>query len=209
MKAIAIIPARLASTRLPRKVLREIAGVPMVGRVYAAASAARGLAEVLVATDSDEVFSLCRDRGWNACMTSRTHRSGTERVHEVAQAMPADVYINVQGDEPLARPEHITALLSLMARSEVQVGTLKTRAGDKDVYNPNAVKVVTDSSGRALYFSRAAIPPTVTAPAACITGSTSAFTPTARQPWTGSWLCPSRRWRPRSGWSSCDSWRMA
>jgi 3-deoxy-manno-octulosonate cytidylyltransferase (CMP-KDO synthetase) len=72
--------------------------------------------------------------------------------------MPADVYINVQGDEPLARPEHITALLSLMARSEVQVGTLKTRAGDKDVYNPNAVKVVTDSSGRALYFSRAAIP---------------------------------------------------
>jgi 3-deoxy-manno-octulosonate cytidylyltransferase (CMP-KDO synthetase) len=158
MKAIAIIPARLASTRLPRKVLREVAGVPMVGRVYAAARAANGLADVLIATDSDEVFSLCRERGWNACMTSVRHRSGTERVHEVAQAMAADVYINVQGDEPLARPEHLTALLALMARPEVQVGTLKTRAGDKDVFNPNAVKVVTDVSGRALYFSRAAIP---------------------------------------------------
>jgi len=158
MKAIAIIPARLASTRLPRKVLRDIAGVPMVGRVYAAARAANGLADVLIATDSDEVFALCRERGWNACMTSSRHRSGTERVHEVAQAMSADVYINVQGDEPLARPEHLTALLALMARPEVQVGTLKTRAGDKDVFNPNAVKVVTDVSGRALYFSRAAIP---------------------------------------------------
>src|SRR5687767_5689256 len=158
MKSIAIIPARLASTRLPRKVLREIAGVPMVGRVYAAARAAQGLADVLIATDSDEVFALCRERGWNACMTSRAHRSGTERVHEVARAMPADVYINVQGDEPLARPEHITALLELMSRSEVQVGTLKTRAGDKDIYSLSAVKVVTDSSGRALYFSRAPIP---------------------------------------------------
>jgi 3-deoxy-manno-octulosonate cytidylyltransferase (CMP-KDO synthetase) len=158
MRSIAIIPARLASTRLPRKVLRQIAGVPMVGRVYAAARAAQGLADVLIATDSDEVFALCRERGWNACMTSRTHRSGTERVQEVARAMPADVYINVQGDEPLARPEHITALLELMSRSEVEVGTLKTRAGDKDIYSLSAVKVVTDTSGRALYFSRAPIP---------------------------------------------------
>ena len=158
MRAIAVIPARLASTRLSRKVLREIAGVPMVGRVYAAVRAAKGLADVLIATDSDEVFSLCRDRGWNACMTSPAHRSGTERVHEVARAIAADVYINVQGDEPLARPEHISALLKMMSRPEVEVGTLKTRAGDKDIYSLSAVKVVTDYSGRALYFSRAAIP---------------------------------------------------
>ena len=158
MKAIAIIPARLESTRLPRKVLREIAGRTMLAHVYEAARASPLLAEVLVATDSEEVFDLCFAKGWSARMTSSAQRSGTERVHEVAGAVFADVYVNVQGDEPLARPEHIAALLAPFADPAVQVTTLKTSAAAADVQNPNAVKVVTDASGRALYFSRAAIP---------------------------------------------------
>ena len=158
MKAVAIIPARLASTRLPRKVLREVAGQPMLARVHEAARQAAGLERVIVATDSEEVMSVCRERGYEARMTSATHRSGTERVHEVAQAVEAEVYVNIQGDEPLARPEHLTVLLGLMRDPAVQVGTLKTPMAAADIGNPNAVKVVTDLSGRALYFSRATIP---------------------------------------------------
>ena len=158
MKAIAIIPARLESTRLPRKVLREIAGKPMLAHVYEAARASALLAEVVVATDSEEVFNLCFERGWSARMTSSAHRSGTERVQEVAASLAADVYLNVQGDEPLARPEHIAALLAPFADPAVQVATLKTPCSPADVNNPNAVKVVADAAGRALYFSRAAIP---------------------------------------------------
>lgn len=158
MRAIAIIPARLASTRLARKPLREIAGKPMIQRVYEAARAASGLAEVIIATDATEIFDLAQRNGWNARMTSPEHRSGTDRVHEVAQGVAADVYINVQGDEPLARPEHLTALLQLMNNAKVQVGTLKTPCPEADVANPNAVKVVTDAQGRSLYFSRATIP---------------------------------------------------
>lgn len=158
MKAVAIIPARLESTRLPRKVLRELAGQPMLARVYEAVRQAAGLAEVLVATDSEEVAALAHERGWSVRMTSSAHRSGTERVHEVAATMSADVYLNVQGDEPLARPEHIAALLAPFADPAVQVATLKTPCSAADISNPNAVKVVTDLAGRALYFSRAAIP---------------------------------------------------
>lgn len=158
MKAVAIIPARLESTRLPRKVLREIAGRPMLEHVYEAVRRAEGLAEVLVATDSDEVAALGYERGWSVRMTSPAHRSGTERVHEVAASLAADVYLNVQGDEPLVRPEHINALLEPFLNSAVQVATLKTHCSAADVSNPNVVKVVTDLSGHALYFSRAAIP---------------------------------------------------
>lgn len=158
MKAIAIIPARIASTRLPRKILREIDGRTMLDRVYSAAKAAPMLADVIVATDSEEILNVCRLHGWTARMTSDQHRSGTDRVHEVAQAVDADVYVNVQGDEPLARPEHLTSLLELMRDKSVQVGTLKTPCAAEDVNNPNAVKVVTDKDGRALYFSRATIP---------------------------------------------------
>ncbi len=157
MKMLAVVPARLASTRLPRKVLRPIAGEPMLARVYAAVRAA-GI-EVVVATDSDEILALCRERGLAARMTSSRHRSGTERVHEIAQTMAASIYLNVQGDEPLARPEHIAQLSELMLRrTEAPVGTLKTPCPECDLANPNAVKVVTDAEGRALYFSRATIP---------------------------------------------------
>jgi 3-deoxy-manno-octulosonate cytidylyltransferase (CMP-KDO synthetase) len=158
MKAIAVIPARLASTRLPRKMLREIADKPLIGVVYEAVRSSPLLAEVLIATDSEEILQVCRDHGWNAQMTAPTHRSGTERVHEVSGRTPADVYINVQGDEPLTRPEHIATLLQVMGNSAAQVGTLMTPAAEADIPNPNAVKVVTDLNGRALYFSRATIP---------------------------------------------------
>jgi 3-deoxy-manno-octulosonate cytidylyltransferase (CMP-KDO synthetase) len=158
MKAIAVIPARLASTRLPRKMLREIAGKPLLGVVYEAVRTSPLLAEVIVATDSPEILDVCRDHGWQARMTSTAHRSGTERVHEVSNLVSADVYINVQGDEPLTRAEHIATLLDVMKNPEVQVGTLMTSAAEVDIPNPNAVKLVVDRNGRALYFSRATIP---------------------------------------------------
>jgi 3-deoxy-manno-octulosonate cytidylyltransferase (CMP-KDO synthetase) len=158
MRVIAVIPARLASTRLPRKVLREIAGRPMLAHVYEAARTCYELQDVIVATDSEEIAEVCCHNGWHCRQTSPAHRSGTERVHEVAQAVEADVYVNVQGDEPLVRGEHLGVLLELMERSGVEVGTLKTPCSAEDVNNPNAVKVVTASDGGALYFSRAAIP---------------------------------------------------
>jgi 3-deoxy-manno-octulosonate cytidylyltransferase (CMP-KDO synthetase) len=158
MRAIAVIPARLASTRLPRKILREIAGRPMLAWVHDAVRAAAGLDDVIVATDADEIMALCEKNGWHARMTSPNHRSGTERVHEVAGAVAADVYLNVQGDEPLAHPEQIATLLGVMRDPKVQVGTIMTPASAEDIPNPNAAKVVADASGRALYFSRATIP---------------------------------------------------
>lgn len=158
MKAIAIIPARLASTRLPRKVLQPIAGKPMVGHVYEAARRSPLLQEVIIATDSEEVMKVARAHQWQAQMTSSEHRSGTDRVYEVAQRIRADIYVNVQGDEPLARPEHFEALLKPMERSEVMVSTVKTPCPMHDLSNPHSVKVVTDKNGRALYFSRCTIP---------------------------------------------------
>jgi 3-deoxy-manno-octulosonate cytidylyltransferase (CMP-KDO synthetase) len=158
MKAIAVIPARLASTRLPRKMLREIAGRPLVGVVYEAVRSSPVLADVVIATDSEEILTVCRQNRWNVQMTSSLHRSGTERVHEIAGRVSADVYINVQGDEPLVRSEQLASLLQVMENPAAQVGTLMTPAADIDIPNPNAVKVVVDHAGRALYFSRATIP---------------------------------------------------
>ena len=158
MKVIAVIPARLASTRLPRKMLIEIAGKPLIGLVYEAVKACSLLSNVIVATDSEEIMAVCRSHGWKAQMTLPTHRSGTERVHEVSTRESADVYINVQGDEPLVRAEQLHTLIQLMEKPENQVGTLMTPAAAVDIPNPSAVKVVVDRDGRALYFSRATIP---------------------------------------------------
>lgn len=158
MNAIAVIPARLASTRLPRKMLREIAGKPLIGLVYEAVRSSPLLADVIVATDSEEIMVACQNNNWKSQITSPRHRSGTERVHEISTRESADVYINVQGDEPLVCPEQIASLLKLMNDPAAQVGTLMTPADAIDVPNPNAIKVVTDHTGRALYFSRATIP---------------------------------------------------
>ena len=158
MKTIAVIPARLASTRLPRKMLRQIAGQTLLGRVYEGVRSSPLLNDVIVATDSEEIMQVCRQHGWNARMTSLAHRSGTERVREISDSVAADVYLNIQGDEPLTRADHITTLLLLMKDPDIRVGTLKTPASSEDINNPNAVKVVTDAAGKALYFSRATIP---------------------------------------------------
>jgi len=158
MKVIAVIPARLASTRLPRKMLREIAGVPLLARVYEGVQRCSAVEQVIVATDSDEIMRFCEQHGFAARMTSAAHRSGTERVHEVSTSIAADVYLNIQGDEPLTKPEHLKRLIEVMGGTGVEVGTLKTVAAELDIENPSAVKVVTDAAGRALYFSRATIP---------------------------------------------------
>jgi 3-deoxy-manno-octulosonate cytidylyltransferase (CMP-KDO synthetase) len=162
MKAIAIIPARIASTRLPRKILREIAGQTMLQRVYEAAKGCRLLSDVIVATDSPEIMDVCQKHGWRAELTSDKHKSGTDRVHEVATKFAekdsVDVFVNVQGDEPLARPEHIDALLAPMKDAAVMVSTVMTPCPLEDIANPNAVKIVVNKHGRALYFSRSTIP---------------------------------------------------
>jgi 3-deoxy-manno-octulosonate cytidylyltransferase (CMP-KDO synthetase) len=158
MRAIAVIPARLASTRMPRKMLREIGGRPLIGHVYEAVRSSPQLDDVIVATDSDEIIAVCRSNGWKVQLTSPAHRSGTERVHEISRSVESDIYVNVQGDEPLTRSEHIAALIEVMRDPTVRVGTLMTPAALVDIDNPSAVKVVTDSAGWALYFSRATIP---------------------------------------------------
>jgi 3-deoxy-manno-octulosonate cytidylyltransferase (CMP-KDO synthetase) len=157
-RIVGVIPARLASTRLPRKVLREVAGRPLLAWVYAAAMRCPQFAEVVIAADSDEVETLCQANRWPCVMTSPHLPSGTDRLHAVSHQVPADIYVNVQGDEPLLRPEHITAILAPFAKPHVDVTTLKVRCTPENITNPNAVKVVTAADGRALYFSRATIP---------------------------------------------------
>jgi 3-deoxy-manno-octulosonate cytidylyltransferase (CMP-KDO synthetase) len=157
-RIVAVIPARLASTRLPGKVLRLIAGVPMLGWVYRAALACPQLDQVLIATDSSEVVEYADSQGWPSIMTSAELASGTDRVHAVAKMVDADIYVNIQGDEPMLRREHIDALLRPFAVTGAEVSTLSTPCSPQEIGDPNAVKVVTAMDGRALYFSRATIP---------------------------------------------------
>jgi len=130
----------------------------MLAWVYDAARACSQLDAVLIATDSEEVATLCHYHAWPFVMTSPDLPSGSDRVHAVAQNYPADIYVNIQGDEPLLRPEHIAALLRPFTQPQVDVTTLKVLCTQENIANPNAVKVVTAADGRALYFSRATIP---------------------------------------------------
>jgi 3-deoxy-manno-octulosonate cytidylyltransferase (CMP-KDO synthetase) len=157
-KILGVIPARLASTRLSRKVLREIAGKPMVEWVWRAAVASGQMDEVVVATDSAEVEAACHERGIPVAMTSPECASGSDRVYEVSRQIQAEIYVNIQGDEPLLTPEHFAPMLALFVRPEVQVSTISVPCPIDDIANPNAVKVVTAADGRALYFSRSTIP---------------------------------------------------
>jgi len=156
---LGVIPARLSSTRLPRKVLREIAGLPMVVHVFNRARACALLTDVLVATDSDEVVEVCHAHHVPAVMTSAAHPSGTDRLWEVSRARVADVYVNIQGDEPLVTCGHIETLVRpFLSEAEVQVTTLKIRATPAEAVSPTVNKVVTNAHGDALYFSKHAIP---------------------------------------------------
>ncbi|MDR3592305.1 MAG: 3-deoxy-manno-octulosonate cytidylyltransferase [Negativicutes bacterium] len=161
MKVLCVIPARFSSSRLPGKPLADIAGKPMIQRVYEQARLARRPDEVLVATDHELVFKTVEGFGGKAVMTSPDHPTGTDRLAEVAGLYPdVDVIINVQGDEPLIAPEVIDSLAGVFdgAAPELVMATLMTEALEEEHHNPAAVKVVTDAAGYALYFSRSLIP---------------------------------------------------
>ena len=157
-----VIPARYGSTRLPGKPLLTIAGKPMIIHVCEKAQAA-GADSVVVATDDDRIFQAVMDRGFNAIMTSAAHQSGTERIAEVAEQLAWDakaIIVNLQGDEPLIPAELIREVaVTLAAQEYASIATLASEIDDwSEIFNPNAVKVVTNQAGYAMYFSRAPIP---------------------------------------------------
>ncbi len=155
-----IIPARLASTRLPNKPLADLGGKPMVVRVAERARES-GASRIIVATDAPSILAACEAHGIEACMTRADHPSGTDRIAEVAQKLglaPGEVVVNLQGDEPLIDPSLLAACAALVQEG-VPMATVAHPIHDvADVFNPNVVKVVLDKAGRALYFSRATIP---------------------------------------------------
>lgn len=159
LTVLGVIPARLQSQRLPRKVLRDIGGRPLVVRTYDAAKRSTHLTDLLIATDSEEVAAVCSAHGVPAVVTSPDHASGTDRVWEVAQHRDADVYVNIQGDEPLITPGHIERLVTpFLTEVETQVTTLCIRATEAELPNPAVNKVVIGADGYALYFSKYPIP---------------------------------------------------
>lgn len=160
MSFVVIIPARLASTRLPNKPLADLGGKPMVVRVAERARSA-GAARIIVATDHADIAAACAAHGIEACMTRADHPSGTDRIAEVAHTLglaPDAVVVNLQGDEPLIDPALLAACAARIA-PDVPMATCAHPLTDAaDAFNPNVVKVVLDKQGRALYFSRATIP---------------------------------------------------
>ena len=158
-RAAAIIPARYESTRFPGKPLALILGRPMIQRVYEGVREARLVDRVIVATDDERIRDAARSFGAEARLTSRTHRSGTERAAEVSQTIDNNIIINIQGDEPLVTGELVDSLVSALQDEAVRMASLMARVYDFDLMsNPNINKVVTDRDGFALYFSRAPIP---------------------------------------------------
>lgn len=162
MSFYVVIPARYASTRLPAKPLREIAGKPMIRHVYERACESEA-ADVIIATDDERIADVAAAFGARVCMTSKDHPSGTDRLQEVASQLGLasdDIIVNVQGDEPLIPPQVINQVAANLAASQgASVATLSEPIHSRsDFENPNIVKVVADRNGKALYFSRAPIP---------------------------------------------------
>jgi 3-deoxy-manno-octulosonate cytidylyltransferase (CMP-KDO synthetase) len=163
MKIFGIIPARYASSRFPGKPLALIGGKPMIQRVYERASQCRILSGVVVATDDDRISRCVKNFGGAVCMTSPSHKSGTERCHEAMTFFgspdPADIIINIQGDEPFIDPGQIEELAGCFRDQEVSIGTLmKKIRSEAELFDPNVVKVVPDKFFRAILFSRQALP---------------------------------------------------
>src|SRR5689334_12310640 len=154
MAAIAVIPARIGSTRLPGKALAEIGGVPMIVRVWQQTCKAGLLHRVLIATDDERIAGAVRAAGGEVEMTASSHPSGTDRIAEVARRVPAEIYINVQGDQPFIAPADIDAVVRIMtAEPGLAMATLSAPLVDLDEWrNPNKVKIVCDNKGYALYF---------------------------------------------------------
>ncbi|EIG27779.1 3-deoxy-manno-octulosonate cytidylyltransferase [Haemophilus paraphrohaemolyticus] len=161
MSFTVIIPARYASSRLPRKPLADIVGKPMIQHVWKKAQQA-GANRVIIATDHEEIEKVAKAFGAEVCMTSTEHNSGTERLSEVIEKMAIaddEVIVNVQGDEPLIPSVIIQQVAQNLAENQVNMATLAVKLETKEeLFNPNCVKVVTDQKGMALYFSRATIP---------------------------------------------------
>ncbi|CAM2847737.1 3-deoxy-manno-octulosonate cytidylyltransferase [Vibrio mytili] len=161
MSFTVVIPARYSSSRLPGKPLADIGGKPMVQWVHEQAMQA-GADDVIIATDDERVSAAVKQFGGKVCMTSANHESGTERLAEVVDKMsiPAEhIVVNVQGDEPLIPPSIIRQVAENLAACDAPMATLAVEIDSEDeVFNPNAVKVVTDANGYAMYFSRATIP---------------------------------------------------
>lgn len=162
MSFTVLVPARMASTRLPRKALADIAGLPMVVRV-ARRAALSGASRVVVATDHADIEAACRAHGVEALMTDEGHATGSDRLAQACTLLGLDgddLVVNVQGDEPLIEPALIDACAGLLRqRTDCVMGTVAHAIGDAgELANPNVVKVVCDAEGRALYFSRAPIP---------------------------------------------------
>jgi 3-deoxy-manno-octulosonate cytidylyltransferase (CMP-KDO synthetase) len=159
-KVVVVIPARYGSTRLPGKPLVSLGGQPMIRRVYERAKSAQNVDRVIVATDDERIVKAVETFGGEARMTRPDHRTGTERVAEVAAHVEGEIFVNVQGDEPLLDPVAVeTAVRALLEEPQAAVSTVATPIRPPgDIMDPNAVKVVLDFDDNALYFSRAPIP---------------------------------------------------
>lgn len=160
IKALGVIPARYASTRYPGKPLIEIAGKSMIQRVYEQAYKSL-LCKTIVATDDERIFNHVKSFGGEVLMTSVNHHSGTDRCAEVLEKINEeyDVVVNIQGDEPFINPDDINSVFALFSDSETDIATLYKKITDvEDIVNPNVVKVVMATSGKALLFSRSTIP---------------------------------------------------
>ena len=160
MKIVAIIPARYQSQRFPGKALAKIGEKPMIEHVYRRVSRVDILDEVIVATDDRQIFDTVKSFGGKVQMTAAHHRSGTDRIAEVARQLSCDLIVNVQGDEPLIKSEMIkTALQPFFTENNLKMSTLKKKTTKTaEINNPNVVKVVSDIKGYALYFSRLPLP---------------------------------------------------
>jgi 3-deoxy-manno-octulosonate cytidylyltransferase (CMP-KDO synthetase) len=159
MQVNIVIPARYASTRLPAKALLKESGKYLIQHVYEGALQAKLAQQVIVATDDERILEAVRSFGGQVQMTDIAHKSGTDRIAEVATRTSGDIFINVQGDEPEISPVAVDLLISLLQKNpDVPVDTLATPVSAEDAKNPNLVKVVCDKAGYALYFSRATIP---------------------------------------------------
>lgn len=160
MKIAAIIPARYNSSRFPGKALAKIKGKTMIEHVYKRVSKAKNIDEVLIATDDERIKFVVENFGGKVKMTSSEHKSGTDRIAEVAKSLEVDLVVNVQGDEPLIESLMIEqAIQPFYTNEDLLMSTLKKKINNlNEIHNPNVVKVITDKNGYAIYFSRAMIP---------------------------------------------------
>ena len=159
MKKVIIIPARLDSSRLPKKVLLDLKGKTVLQRVYEQCLKVKNVDEVYIATDSLEIKEVCKTFTNQVIITKSTHQSGTDRIGEAISSIDCDIVINVQGDEPFIEPSLIEALVNSFSNSEISMSSAMSKVNNvKDLQNSNVVKVVVDSQNNALFFSRSMLP---------------------------------------------------